>query len=175
MKKAQLVVSRSHLCICDDTLNSMFSAPEKDIVDDPLNANKQVGKIVNLSEFFSADNNALVRAFESSKGRGLACFVESLNFDWMDGGNVMWETAVAGSRAPKMCKVTMNMAVVHDIAPGIDVDGFNRAPVYNVGYDMAGGIMESSGGARWNTRTLERMRHASAHRTAKSLPCNAFQ
>jgi hypothetical protein len=133
VKKAQLVVSRSHLCICDETLNSMFDAPEKNVNDDPLSANSKVEKIVNLSQFFSADNNALVKAFESSKGRGLACFVESLNFDWMDGGNVTWETASVGSRAPKMCKVTMNMSVVHDIAPGIDHAGFNRAPVYNVG------------------------------------------
>lgn len=133
VKKSTFSVSRSHLCICDETLNSMFDAPEKDITDDPLSANDKVEKIVNLAQFFSSDNNALVKAFDSSKGRGLACFVESLSFDWIDGGNVMWETADAGSRAPKMVKVTMSMAVVHDIAPGIDHEGFNRAPVYNVG------------------------------------------
>lgn len=132
VKKAPLMVSRSHLCMNHETLATM-GVKEKALIDDPLSENNKVEKIVKLSEFFSADNNALVKAFESSKGRGLACFAESLSFDWIDGGNIMWETADAGSRAPKMVKVTMAMAVVHDIAPGIDVDGFNRAPVYNVG------------------------------------------
>ncbi len=130
---SQFIVSRSHLAMNEDTLTSMGEAREKSDTSDPLDDNQSVDKIVKLSQFFSADNNALVRAFEASKGRGVACFVESMGFDWMDGGNVMWETAAAGSRAPKMCKITMNMAVVHDIAPGIDASGFNRAPVYNVG------------------------------------------
>ena len=132
VRNAQFVVSRSHLSMNDETLATM-GVKEKALIDDPLAENTRVEKIVKLSEFFSSDNNALVKAFESSKGRGLACFVESLGLDWMDGGNVMWETAAAGSRAPKMCKVTMNFSVVHDIAPGIDANGFNRAPVYTVG------------------------------------------
>src|SRR5690606_11538044 len=114
VRSAQLVVSRSHLSMNDETLATM-GVKEKALIDDPLAGNNRVEKVVKLSEFFSPDNNALVRAFEASKGRGLACFAESLGLDWMDGGNVQWETAVAGSRAPKMCKVTMSLTVVHDI------------------------------------------------------------
>lgn len=147
---SQFIVSRSHLAMNEETLVSIGEAKEKLVKDDPLDGNSSPEKIVKLSEFFAADNNALVKAFESTKGRGLACFIESLSFDWMDGGNVMWETAAAGSRAPKMCKVTMNMAVVHDIAPGIDASGFNRAPVYNVGASsnaMAGRSSKEEGTA----------------------------
>ncbi len=132
VKDASLMVSRSHLSMNSETLQTI-GVREQAKLEDPLAENQKIEKVVNLTQFFSADNNALVKAFESSKGRGLAAMVESLDFDWYDSGNIMWETGVAGSRAPKMCRVTMNMAVVHDIAPGIDADGFNRAPVYNVG------------------------------------------
>jgi hypothetical protein len=44
----------------------------------------------------------------------------------------MWDTE-AGSRAPQGCKITMGFRPIHDITPGIDANGFNRAPVYKVG------------------------------------------
>lgn len=84
-----------------------------------------------LGKFFDAKNNAVVRSFESVSGKGLACAIDSLNFGWLE--NFTWETDVFGSRAPKMCKVSLSITPIHDIAPGIDSDGFNRAPVYNVG------------------------------------------
>jgi hypothetical protein len=129
VKKASFLVSRSHLSICNQTLRSL-GVFESSGTDDPLSQNNRVEKIVNLAQFFSADNNAVVRGFEAAKGRGLACVIESMSLDW---NNVPWETGVAGARAPKMCKITMQMAVIHDIAPGIDANGFNRAPVYSVG------------------------------------------
>ena len=45
----------------------------------------------------------------------------------------MWETDRPGVKAPKMCKISIQFAPIHDIQPGIDSDGFNRAPIYNVG------------------------------------------
>lgn len=132
VQDAKFLVSRSHLSISPRTLFT-YGVREAFLEEDPLSTEQSADKTMNLSNFFSSENNALVKAYESSKGRGLACFVESIDFDWFDGGNVMWETGVAGSRAPKMCKVTMNLSVVHDIAPGIDADGFNRAPIYSVG------------------------------------------
>lgn len=83
-----------------------------------------------LSNFMS-DDNALVKSFESIKGKGLAGFVTSLDFDWMD--KVTWEIS-PGSKAPKMATITMTYAPIHDIAPGIDHVGFNRAPIYPVGW-----------------------------------------
>ena len=65
-------------------------------------------------------------------GQGLAAVVTSLNFSWMDG---LWGAGDdgPGNRAPRSCKVQMNFEPIHDIAPGLDHEGFNRAPIYPVG------------------------------------------
>lgn len=76
--------------------------------------------------------NAVSRSFRSAGGKGLAGFIESMAFDWMD--KVTWETKQTdGYRAPKMCKVTVSFSPIHDIAPGLDHQGVNRAPIYPVG------------------------------------------
>ena len=52
------------------------------------------------------------------------------------------------SRAPMACKVTLGFDVIHDLPPGIDHSGFNRAPVYNVGSIMeyvAGDVFDDHG------------------------------
>lgn len=89
------------------------------------------GDIKALDAFFNPANNSIVKSFESVSGKGLACVIDSIDFSWLD--NFTWETQVYGSRAPKTCKVQMSITPIHDIAPGIDSDGFNRAPIYNVG------------------------------------------
>jgi hypothetical protein len=38
-----------------------------------------------------------------------------------------------GKRAPRSCKVQMSFEPIHDIAPGLDHEGINRAPIYPVG------------------------------------------
>lgn len=129
VKNTDILVSRSHLSLTSETLATM-GVRESSPTDDPLDQNNKVDKVVKLSEFFSADNNAVVKGFEAAKGRGIACVIENMSLDW---NNVPWETTVLGARAPKMCKITLQMAVIHDIAPGLDANGFNRAPVYSVG------------------------------------------
>ena len=84
--------------------------------------------------FFSSKNNAVVRSFESSRGRGIAGAITSMNFDW---NKATWETDI-GSKAPKFCTVSIQFSPVHDITPGLDSDGFNRAPIYNAGLVMNG-------------------------------------
>ncbi|MBT7912780.1 hypothetical protein HN588_02600, partial [Candidatus Bathyarchaeota archaeon] len=90
------------------------------------------------SDFLSADNNPIVRSFESAKGRGLAGVITSMDFDWYE---PIWETD-PGARAPKWCKIELNFAPIHDLPPGIDADGFNRAPIYPVGLvgEMVGDV-----------------------------------
>jgi len=90
---------------------------------------------------FMSDENALVKSFNSIKGKGLAGVITSMEFDWMD--KVLWET-IPGSKAPKMCTVTMTYTPIHDIAPGIDHVGYNRAPIYPVGW-FNNGIEEKKG------------------------------
>jgi hypothetical protein len=82
------------------------------------------------------EENPYTSALESSGGRGLAGVLTSLQFNWIGGSDVgMWETDW-NSRAPMSCKVTLGFKVIHDIAPGLDSAGLNRAPIYNVGETM---------------------------------------
>lgn len=82
---------------------------------------------------FSSDNNAIIRSFESVQGKGLGGVITGLTFTELVSPQVIWETGNFGSRAPKMIKVNMTFAVIHDIAPGIDSSGFMRAVQYPVG------------------------------------------
>lgn len=86
-----------------------------------------------LVNFMSPDNNAITKSFESAGGKGLAGFIESIDFDWLN--QTTWSVDL-GRTAPKMCKVTINFSPIHDITPGIDHMGYNRAPVYPVGAAM---------------------------------------
>jgi hypothetical protein len=89
----------------------------------------EVDKITNLENFLKPENNALVKSFKSSSGKGLAGFIESMSFDWYS--NVTWDVD-PGRKAPKMCKVTISFSPIHDISPGLDHNGYNRAQIYPV-------------------------------------------
>ena len=79
----------------------------------------------------TSKGNAVARSFRSSGGKGLAGFIESMSFDWYD--KVTWTTNEGpGRKAPKMCKVTISFSPIHDITPGLDHMGSNRAPIYRV-------------------------------------------
>jgi hypothetical protein len=90
-----------------------------------------------INNFFSSTgdaSNPIMQAFENNKGKGIAGFVSSIDLDWKDS---TWETEYSeqrnSSRAPMMCKISMEFLPIHDIVPGIDSDGFMTAPVYPVG------------------------------------------
>ena len=95
------------------------------------------GQFAALDSFMQPENNAIVKSFESAAGRGLAGVIETMNFDWYD--KVTWSTDF-GRTAPKMCKVTISFSPIHDISPGIDHLGYNRAPIYPVGAGSAPSI-----------------------------------
>ena len=90
--------------------------------------------------FTSPVYNSITRAFEDRMGEGLAGVFTNLTFNWME---APWETDW-NSRAPMACKVQFGFDPIHDISPGLDVNGFNRAPIYNVGQTM----QDSFGGSR---------------------------
>lgn len=96
-----------------------------------------IQNIDQLSAFLDIEKNALVKSFRSVQGKGLGGVIESMNFDWYD--KVTWEID-ANSRAPKMCKVTLTFVPIHDVSPGIDHLGYNRAPIYPVGEAMRTGF-----------------------------------
>lgn len=98
-----------------------------------FDASTLVSNIDTLSSFLDPEKNALVKSFKSVQGKGLAGVIETLNFDWHE--KVTWEDKT-DSKAPKMVKVTLSFLAIHDISPGIDWLGYNRAPLYNVGNAM---------------------------------------
>jgi hypothetical protein len=114
------------------TAESLDASPDALKVDDNLAdlIVQDQGSIEAVQEFFNSEQNSIVRAFDSAKGRGLAGVITSMNFDWY---TPTWETEIVGSKAPQYCLVNISFSPIHDIPPGIDSDGFNRAPVYPVG------------------------------------------
>ena len=52
------------------------------------------------------------------------------------------------SSAQLGCKITFSLDVIHDIPPGLDYAGYNRAPLYNVGRvmkDISGDVYNDGG------------------------------
>jgi hypothetical protein len=156
------IVYADDLIIVDDDI-TLASIPENDpaklaqleqFLLEQINGNNSPAVIL------SPAVNPIVKSFEESGGKGLAGFITSVNFDWLGDGNP-WETERYGSRAPKMCEISISFSPVHDIAPGIDANGFNRAPLYNVGDAMNGVAGDSddeigAGKIRYNSlKTLE--------------------
>lgn len=94
------------------------------------------------SAFMRPEANPFTRGFHSTRGRGLAGVVKGVTFNWLD--DFTWETD-HNARAPMGCNITFSFDVIHDIPPGLDHTGFNRAPLYNVGEIMrnvAGDVYE---------------------------------
>ena len=83
-----------------------------------------------VSGLFS-DQNPIIRSFESTMGRGLAGVISSLGVDWKM-GTIPWELS-PGYRGPTGVEIAITLNVIHDITPGLDSDGFNRAPIYDIG------------------------------------------
>jgi len=94
-----------------------------------------------LSALFSNDN-PIFKSFESTMGRGIAVAITGITLDWKL-GSVPWELK-PGSRAPRMCDVQLSVTPIHDITPGLDHEGVNRAPIYRVG-----DTMQSMGADPW--------------------------
>ena len=93
-------------------------------------------------KFLSPAENAVVRSFDQASGKGLPGFITQMSFNWIDNA-VTWEVD-KGSRAPKLARISCRFQPVHDIAPGLDHLGYNRAPVYPVG-DVMNDIIGTSG------------------------------
>ena len=74
--------------------------------------------------------NPIVKAFESSRGRGLAGVITQLDYNYNDS---TWETSRIGSKAPQFMRVQLTFSPIHDIPLGLDHKGFMRAPAYPVG------------------------------------------
>jgi hypothetical protein len=95
--------------------------------------------------FLSTTNNPILRAFETTRGDGMAGFISSIRMDWMMGDG-LWETVGYGNRAPKMCKISIQFKPIFDLPPGLDSNGFMNAPVYPVGESSNAMIIDTETG-----------------------------
>jgi len=105
------------------------------ITDYGFTQSKRTNNVISSDEsirFYNPTENSIIRSFETTQGQGLAAVITQLQFTWMDG---LWGVGEdgPGNRAPRSCKIQMSFDPIHDIAPGLDSDGFNRAPIYPVG------------------------------------------
>ncbi len=115
-------VTPADVSIDPDNTAGMKFVPQTTFVDDNTLGDKS---------FFSPTSNALVRAFETTRGKGLAGMITSVKFTWLDQNNT-WEIT-RGSRAPIFCKISLGMNIIHDLPLGLGSDGFMLAPAYPVG------------------------------------------
>ena len=81
-------------------------------------------------KFMQPENNPFTRALEATQGRGLAGVIKGITFNWLS--DYPWETDY-NSRAPIGVDIQFNFDVIHDLPPGLDHSGYNKAPLYNVG------------------------------------------
>ena len=102
------------------------------------------------------DKNPIMRSFETTAGRGLAGVITSLNFDWGINGEINWDLAGVDYKAPQGCKISISFTPIHDISPGLDVNGVMRAPVFNV----AGASMHGTEDVHPGDGSYERRRSA---------------
>jgi hypothetical protein len=96
---------------------------------------RQVTQQMPDADFFNAgtspDGNAIVRSFESTRGRGVAGFITSLGLDY-GMGSYPWAHQ-QGSRAPMIVKISLGFSPITDLPLGLDYDGNIRNPSHPVG------------------------------------------
>ena len=88
-----------------------------------------------MIDLFST-KNPIFKSFESTMGRGIAVAINSIGLEWKL-NSAPWNLE-PGARAPRMCEVSLGLIPIHDITPGLDHTGINRAPIYKVGSSRDG-------------------------------------
>ncbi len=86
-----------------------------------------------VSNFFNTNTNAIFKAFESTKGEGIAGFIQSIKYNFEEG--FIWNLE-KGKKAPTVVKVSVDFAPIYDLNPGLDSNGFMIGALYNVGSIM---------------------------------------
>ena len=89
-----------------------------------------VPAVSGIIDLFS-EANPIFKSFESTMGRGIAVAINSIGLEWKL-NSAPWNLE-PGSRAPRMCEISLGLIPIHDITPGLDHQGINRAPIYKVG------------------------------------------
>jgi hypothetical protein len=84
-------------------------------------------------DIFYGPNNPILKAFNSTAGKGLAGVITSFKVDYKE-SDKRWGTDVGTTlRAPMYVTISVTMAVIHDIPLGLDANGIMNAPIWPVG------------------------------------------
>lgn len=85
------------------------------------------------ADFYDENKNPIMKSFKASGGEGLAGVVTQFKID-MKGKDGRWGIdGSEGLRAPIMVSISLTLAVIHDIVPGLDANGIMNAPIWPVG------------------------------------------
>ena len=98
---------------------------------DPGPFNPYASSSGGISSLFDRQKNPIMKAFNSTMGRGIAVAITGIGLDWKL-NSVPWNME-PGHKAPRMCEISLSLIPIHDITPGLDHEGVNRAPIYKVG------------------------------------------
>jgi hypothetical protein len=131
LAKLAAIEAGTALGLGDDDVTNMLNSGNKLLPHASrfMNGSNQEGDTEDAPD---KSNNIIVKSFENNMGRGLAGTLSGFTFDWLA---FPWELDY-NSRAPMGVKVDLSLDVIHDIPPGLDHSGYNRAPLYNVGNIM---------------------------------------
>lgn len=84
-----------------------------------------------IASLFDRSKNPIMKSFNSTMGRGIAVAITGIGLDWKL-NSAPWNME-PGNKAPRMCEISLSLVPIHDITPGLDHEGVNRAPIYKVG------------------------------------------
>ena len=84
-----------------------------------------------IASLFDRQKNPIMKSFNSTMGRGIAVAITGIGLDWKL-NSAPWNME-PGHKAPRMCEISLSLIPIHDITPGLDHEGVNRAPIYKVG------------------------------------------
>ena len=117
----------------ETALNREISSANNTTVD-PNTNNPTVDPNAMNPEIFYGPNNPILKAFNSTAGKGLAGVITSFKVDYKE-SDKRWGTDVGTTlRAPMYVTISVTMAVIHDIPLGLDANGIMNAPIWPVGH-----------------------------------------
>lgn len=124
------IVNAASLVYYDDSYVDSSVKGDQEYISEKNRFNEKQEPYIGGNEIFlGADSNAVVRSFETTKGRGLAGFITSLGFSY---DNMTWDTDT-GRKAPKSVKISMGFVPINDLPLGLDYEGKIRNFSHPVG------------------------------------------
>lgn len=117
--------------ISDESLVNYFLATSRTVAEPSKTPPSTPAASSGISSLFDRSKNPIMKSFNSTMGRGIAVAITGIGLDWKL-NSTPWNLE-PGNRAPRMCEISLSLTPIHDITPGLDHQGINRAPIYKVG------------------------------------------